>query len=44
MYLDPVNEGIVDGDEADALLRENHLGVVAYLQVVPPEPAQVLYN
>ena len=35
---------IVDGDEADALLGEHDLGVVAHLQVVPSEPAQVFDN
>ena len=35
---------VVDGDEADALLGEHNLGVVAHLQVVPPESAQVFDN
>lgn len=35
---------VVDGNEADALLGKNDLGVVAHLQIVPPEPAQVFDN
>ena len=35
---------LFDNDEADALIGENHFSIVAHLQVVPPEPAQVFDN
>ena len=35
---------VVDGDEADIVGWEHHLGVHAHLQVIPAEAAHVLYD
>ena len=37
-------DSVIDGDEADAIFRENLLQIAAGLNVLPAQPGQVLYN
>lgn len=35
---------VVDGDEVDIVVREHHLRVHTYLEIVPSQPAHILYD